>query len=293
MVEKTKILIVIMSCNNDFFIEQENILKETYLSILTDNIDYVIYRGGNDKDEFRNNKHLLLLNVEDDLSNTYKKTYRALNLIHDNFNYDYILRTNTSTYINIDLLAAFVQNLIDTEQYNDNVWGAEYTKHIEEDNMCRHIPYIRGNAILLSRPNVLDILDYGKSYTYINNRILIDDEVIGLILYSILGDGYLKCFGEAWYKSIPETGNYPTSISNMNNTNTDFDYLKNFIAIQIKNWYDRDLENNHFRLIHKVFAENRDNDINKTIENIYRYSENPDIFLGERYGFYTLKDIYS
>lgn len=293
MTEKSKILIVIMSCNNDFFIEQEKTLKETYLSILPDNVDYVIYRGGNNKDEFRENKHLLLLNVEDDLHNTYKKTYKALDYIHDNFNYDYILRTNTSTYININLLVAFVQNLEDTDKYNDNVWGAEYVKHIEETNVCKNIPYIRGNAILLSVPNVLDILDYGKSYTYMNNTALIDDEIIGIILYAILGDDYLKCFGEAWYKSIPNYCTYPTSICNMNNDNIDFSYVKNFIAIQIKNWYNRELENTHFKIMHKVFTENVDNDINKTIENIHKYSENPDIFLGESHGFHRSNDVKS
>ena len=40
-----KILIMIMSCNQEHFITEEQICKNTYLSRLPDNIDYIIYRG--------------------------------------------------------------------------------------------------------------------------------------------------------------------------------------------------------------------------------------------------------
>ena len=102
---------MIMSCNQEHFIQEEEICKNTYLSRLPDNIDYIIYRGSSDKLSFDN--HLLKLNVEDDLFNTYRKTYLALNYIHNNLEYDYIFRTNTSTYVNVDLLNKFVQSLED------------------------------------------------------------------------------------------------------------------------------------------------------------------------------------
>ena len=42
-----KILIMIMSCNDDFFVTQEQVIKGTWIKKIDqfDNIDYIIYRG--------------------------------------------------------------------------------------------------------------------------------------------------------------------------------------------------------------------------------------------------------
>ena len=42
---------------------------------------------------------------------TYAKTYYALKYVNENLDYDYIFRTNTSTYVNTKLLQAFVDSL--------------------------------------------------------------------------------------------------------------------------------------------------------------------------------------
>ena len=41
-----------MSCNKEFFIKQEQVLRETYLSILPGNISFIIYRGGYNEQRF-------------------------------------------------------------------------------------------------------------------------------------------------------------------------------------------------------------------------------------------------
>ena len=75
----------------------------------------------------------------------------------------------------------------------------------------------------------------------------------------------------------------------MNNTNKSFELLKNVIAIQIRNWYDRSLENKHFNEIHEVFIKNKYDDISKSIDFIYDYSTHPDLFLGHTNGFIQIK----
>lgn len=283
-----RILIVIMSCNQEHFINEEQICKNTYLSRLPDNIDYIIYRGASDKLSF--DKHLLKLNVEDDLFNTYRKTYLALNYIHNNFEYDYVFRTNTSTYVNVDLLNSFVQSLED-----DNiVWTSELMYDITDDSHCLTL-YGRGNGLLLSNANVYHILQEGIGMYFLINRI-VDDSGIGCVLngYRIKNKepyyDYIKSYKEGWYKSCidPYT---PHQVCNMNNSCKDFDFLKQMITIQIRNWYDRTLEEQHFYEIDEVFKNNKDEDIDNTVKSQYEYSKNPDIFMGHNIGFRIYNDI--
>lgn len=271
---------MIMSCNQDHFIEQEKVCKATYLSNLPENISYIIYRGGYENCELVDD--LLQLQTNDELEHTFKKTYDAFNIANNIFEYDYILRTNTSTYINIELLNAFVQSL-----NNDvDVWGSELIYDQSED--IANCIYLRGNALLLSKRNVEIIINRGMPF-YFLNMPFIDDWTIGSIFSteSTLNHDskfIIKSYTECWYKS--SALNYDGhQISNMSNTNKDFDFLKNIIAIQIRNYYDRSLETKHFMEIHEVFMNNKYDNIFESIKYIYDYSLHPDLFLGHTFGF--------
>ena len=112
-----KILILVMSCQDEFFQNQVNTIKEMWAKPILEgkypNIDFIVYEGGYDKHSYDKENHILKVRCEDDLDNTYKKTYYAFNLINNNIEYDYIFRTNTSTYVNVDLLNKFIQSLDD------------------------------------------------------------------------------------------------------------------------------------------------------------------------------------
>ena len=79
-----RILIMIMSCNEDFFIKQEQVLRETYLSILPENMDYIIYRGGYNEQRFNFEEDILELTSNDDLEHTYHKTFEAMTWVNEN-----------------------------------------------------------------------------------------------------------------------------------------------------------------------------------------------------------------
>lgn len=278
-----------MSCNQEHFINEEQVCKKTYLSRLPDNIDYIIYRGGADKESYNN--HLLNLKSEDDISNTYRKTYLALNYIAKHFEYDYIFRTNTSTYINVDLLNNFVQTLED-----ENVlWTGELTYSFADDSQCSTL-YGRGNGLLLSKYNVLNIIQEGIGIYLLLDKV-IDDAGIGCVLngYRIKNHeryyNYIKSFKEGWYKStlLPYSNH---QICDMNNSCKDFDFLKQMMIIQIRNWYDRSLEEKHFYEIDEVFKNNKDNNIDNTVKSQYDYAKNPDIFLGHNIGFNLFNKVF-
>ncbi len=78
-----KILILVMSCEDEFFKNQEKTIKETWLKPVIDgkydNINYCFYSGKEDIERHKYNKeeHHLTLRCEDNTENTFKKTYYA------------------------------------------------------------------------------------------------------------------------------------------------------------------------------------------------------------------------
>ena len=117
---------MIMSCQDEFFKYEEDIIRETWLKNLPENIDYCFYRGDETLEKHKYNKelHLLSLRCEDDINNTFKKTYYAFNIINKIFkDYDYVFRTNTSTYVNIELLNKLVQEVCYKNQLE--VWTSD------------------------------------------------------------------------------------------------------------------------------------------------------------------------
>jgi hypothetical protein len=278
-----KIIIMLMSCNQEHFLKQEQDCIDTYLSRLPDNFDYIIYRSNNTNTfEFDSDKHLLLVPEKDDLFNTFNKTYSAFYWLVNNMQYDYILRTNTSTYINVELLNAFVQSLDnDTE-----LWGSELFYDCVKQNVKGM--YLRGNCLLLSKRHIDTILNDGMLCVLMSNR-LIDDETIGAIF--LLHPEYtIKSYTECWYKSLNKQYSYH-QISMMNNTDKSFNLLKKCVAIQIRNYEDRSLEHQYYFEIDEVFKNNKYTDISDCVNFLYDYSTHPDIFCGEKFGYAQTKYI--
>lgn len=286
---------MLMSCNQEHFLKQEQDCKDTYLSRLPENIDYIIYRETEiNTYDFNENTKTLLVPTDGGLGDTYNKTYCAFSWVTRNIKYDYIFRTNTSTYINIDLLNSFVQTLNNPNE----IWGGELIYNAENHSKYRNntLFYLRGNGIIFSKEMIINILNYGWGYCYIRGE-LIDDIVLGCIYNNInlINNGmyipYIKSFKEGWYKASLVKYS-PHQICRMNNENIDFDFLKQMITIQIRNWYDRTKESEHFKIIDEVFKNNKDNELNKTVQEQYEYSNNPDVFLGEHHGFRPFNDVF-
>lgn len=94
-----KILILILSCNHPVYklLANEGINK-TWNSIDIDNMPTFFYEGGY-KESYRD-KSTIYLTESDDYANITKKTIEAFSYCIDNFDFDYIFRTNSSSYVN-------------------------------------------------------------------------------------------------------------------------------------------------------------------------------------------------
>ena len=291
-----KILILVMSCNDDFFKNQEQIIRETWLKPVIDgkyeNIDYCFYRGDViEKHKYNKENHLLTLRCEDNIKNTFKKTYYAFKVCNKLFkDYDYIFRTNTSTFVNVPLLEAFV-NHIACENFNI-LWTSEL--YSLSNSFCPYPLYLygRGNGLLISKHLINNvILPNGLGYLYLEKC---DDWIIGNILNSYwINQGedylnYIKGYKHGWFKCVPEEQPNNHKLCVYGNKNTDWNFLKQFITIQVKRYRERHLENDHYRELSKIFEDNQ-YDSKEQLQSLANdnllYSDEPSVFIGSILGY--------
>ena len=114
------ILILAMSFNQELFQKQEQMLREELyakdiIDKKFDNVDFWSYTSSNDGKYHVNLKlHRLEVPTDDTIQGTYEKTLAAFKLLNQTgIEYDYIFRTNCSTYVNVPLLRDFVDTLTD------------------------------------------------------------------------------------------------------------------------------------------------------------------------------------
>ena len=290
-----KILILSMSCNNDFFINEEAVVRDTWAKPIIEgkyeNIRYCSYRGGHEKNSYSKSECCFKLNVEDDLKHTFKKTYFAISMAFKTFGeFDYVFRTNTSTYVNVELLNAFVQSLDNSDViYTGDIYSLS--------EMCAPYPLCltsRGNCILIPNLLVNVILNNGLSLLYLSD--LSDDSYLSNILntYWICRHenyrDHLKGFYHGWYKCTTTEINNGHPLCKYNQSNDDFEFWKDFITVQIRKYMqDRTLEKDTYYEFDKIIKENKYSDIQESVNKNLEYAENPPVFIGSILGYIPYK----
>ena len=286
-----KILIMSMSCDNDFFNKEEEVCKQTWLTKINkfDNSEYVIYKCNENilKHKYNKESHILTLRCEDD--NTYKKTYYAFKLADKIFDYDYIFRTNTSNYVNIELLNYFIQHI----DNDDIVWTSELYSLSNSFAPYPLYLYPRGSGVIFSRKHIDIILKEGISFLYLEK--ICDDWIIGNILNSYYiknGENYLdhiKGYPHAWYKCIPNENIINNhKLCKYGNINTEWDFINKFITVQIKVYHDdRNKELNNYKEFHNKIKDKEytEEELQKIYNYIIEYSKSPSVFIGSLLGY--------
>jgi len=163
-----KVIILAMSCNKDFFIQEEELVRNTWSKELLNNkypnISFYFLRS--DKNE-RIEGNYIYVNTGDGFYETFQKNKRAFELINENLEYDYILRTNLSTYINIDLLETILHTFILKHNYI-------YTSQLYKKN---GFLYGMGNFLLFNKSHINKILNSNIEI----NKEFADDIIFGQI----------------------------------------------------------------------------------------------------------------
>jgi hypothetical protein len=148
-----KVIILVMSCKQERFINEEQVIRETYAKDIInnkyDNIKIIFYRGGYEEDKYDEESNMLYLKSDDTLNGTYCKSVDAFNFISKNFEFDYVIRTNTSTYININAILQFLNF-----DLNDEVM---YGPFLNINDYAKWIPYLGGHFLIIPKKHI-DIL---------------------------------------------------------------------------------------------------------------------------------------
>lgn len=259
-----------MSCNQDLFKIEEDVIKKTWAKDIIDgkysNIKYYSYSASeNGTYSIDKVEHKICVDCDDDLFGTWDKTLKVLKIINQyKLKYDYIFRTNTSTYINVPLLDAFVQSL---DKDDDKVYCAMIDAPKFITSPFEYCCYAQGNAILLKKKYV-DIITDDKNYiNFIKNDkitrdkkwdkyiFMVDDNVIGGILNRYFIDNGINVYN--MYRDF--RFNYKAICPN--------DMLHKYIAISLKSMQPRNpCEIMNYIHLHKLISSYyKEHDIDRSI----------------------------
>lgn len=183
--EYKKILVLNMSSTNsdcDLYNKLEQCCRETWAKDIIDkkynNIDYwtVIDTEENTRINFAN--HIIYIKNDKNRENIFQLLYRfykAIKILNSqNIEYDYIVRTNTSTWINIDILNEFLADETDEYQlYSFRTLSAYWSNFYF---------YMGGQCIILSKYNI-DIFMKNITKPLLYNNEILDDVIISSIFY--------------------------------------------------------------------------------------------------------------
>jgi len=101
----------------------------------------------------KNNKEYLFLNTEDNYSNLAKKTLMAFQEIYENCEFDFIFRTNTSSFIDLEIL----ENYLNFKSNNSS-----YSGKITETN--EGFTFASGAGFFISKENISILLKNKDSF---------------------------------------------------------------------------------------------------------------------------------
>ena len=215
---KNKILILLMSCNQPLYQEEEQACRETFLKDAEGaGISYYFYKGTDGELSLDLKKsHTMLLPAPDGLGGTSKKTVLALAEALKMNDWDYVIKTNVSTWLDIPKIVKAVDKW---EGRNDrNIYGARFLAN----DASRKVPFPRGHFTILSRSIVEGIVEWAPKLIQANGMPKTDDTLICLstlyYLQKVLGDNYQARLMEvpsvvSWTEGIQDAPEWTDALS--------------------------------------------------------------------------------
>lgn len=161
--EKEKILVLVMSCNLPQYKQREEDIRNTWgkdiLEKKHENIDLWFFTSG-EHDMIDMYNHKLYTKCNDLRDRTFQKLMKTIyNAEANGLEYDWILRVNISTYINIELIDMIVQHSPSDEfLYAGTLFSQPW--------ILNRLPFLSGEYLLLSKKNI----EYLKKFYTVNKE---------------------------------------------------------------------------------------------------------------------------
>ena len=183
-----KIIILILSTKNKDYDCFKKAIKETWFKDFTKvGIKCFFYEGNSKKNILIDDT--IYLNCDDSLQGTSKKLKLALDFVDKNYEYDFIFRTNLSSYLDIKKFLNYINHFRISENTYSGLHAQTYSfkEYFWKNNLIfkvlsklrfnfgKKIDFASGSGFFLGRNNVKKILRSKKFENYV------DDVMVGLI----------------------------------------------------------------------------------------------------------------
>lgn len=231
-----KVAILILSTTNEPSTSNVAAMKDTFISYCDKNPDkfkhkytFFEYYGilDNDSDvgdmifssdeviKETNNFYKIELASEDGIYKTFEKTVSAFEKVNEIDTYDWFVRINISTYLNVPLLDKILGYLDNT-----TIYSSALNTYITDEKYFNDM-YPRGDFYMFSKHTYDKISKYFSKYvfdiknfrTIFNNTVPhVDDCLMGLCIIEALGNKYYEKLKTLTYNFLPRD----TDISGFN-----------------------------------------------------------------------------
>lgn len=236
------ILVLSMSCNEPFFVESRKVTHDTWAKDIIlgsyENVGFYSYTASETGEEYIED-NTIYLNCGDKLENTFEKTMCVFDFLNkNNITFDYVLRTNTSTYINLPLTIDKINTFI---TLNCDFAGLP----CNGSSVFNETTVVSGQYLFLSNRLIKLLLerykqniykDYINFYIYGIDDIEISNHVLDILQNTKLNIILINCIDQVKYKSLskntkfknPDDVNYPFHI------HTDPNIVNNVYAVNYR-----------------------------------------------------------
>ena len=236
--EKKKFIILLMSCNQPLYLKEEQACRDTFLKVAEGaGIPFYFYRGGEENQRI-DTDHVMHLGCPDGLGGTSQKTVLAMAAALQLGDWDYLIKTNVSTWLNIGK----IESLIDTLEGRDdpNIYGARFLINAASKN----VPFPRGHFSILSRSMVEGIVRWSPKLIAADGFPKTDDTLIGLsCLYQTMKVNELKY--EEHIMELPAVNSWPKELE-------DAPEVTEALCIRCKDEEDKERTPDNMRKAHEL-----------------------------------------
>jgi hypothetical protein len=182
----------------------------------------VIWLRSHSEDEFRLQDRTLFVPCEPSFDAILEKTILGTNWATENIEFDYLIRSNTSTYFNVDSILKNLNKIHDNE-----VGGAYETNRKQLSSFAKGFRYLNGSGLYMNRRSALTLSSLDPS-DYLGSP----DDLALFDFLRVKGFRFLK---------VPR-----------NNLDLHHIFVP-FPQVRVKSWSNPGLTVNRMHLVHRYF----------------------------------------
>lgn len=212
-----KIIICVLSLEKEPYISLEKTIRETWGNNTTSSVEIIYYYGNGDENKLVGDK--FYSKTPEGLYNIGYKTLNLFEYLINNYDFDYIFRTNLSSYVNINSLVDFIK-----DKPNDNFYSGVVGNSGD-------IKFASGSGYFISRDLIKKVINNKSNW----DHNLIDDVSLGKLMMKL---------------NIPI---YPGKRMDIKNT---LHLSENHYHYRVKNPINREVDIIRMNKIHKIIYKN-------------------------------------